>query len=63
VTRKALALGALVALLACGSAQASDSFRVTAGGDQFWGPQTGAFDATGSTPLEKTGTMVDASQP
>src|ERR1051325_10015096 len=56
----ALALGAVVALLACGSAQASDNFRITAGGDQFWGPTSGGYDDAGSAPLEKTGTMVDA---
>jgi hypothetical protein len=60
VTRKALALGALVALLACGTAQASDSYRVIAGGDQLWGPQSGGRDDTASTPLDKTGTMTDA---
>src|SRR3954451_21535858 len=56
----ALALGAVVALLACGSAQASDTFRVTAGGDQNWGPTSGALDQTASTPLDRTGTMSDS---
>jgi hypothetical protein len=59
MTRKALLLGVLVALLACGSAQASDSYRITAGGDQNWGPQTGGLDQTGSTALDHTGTMTD----
>ncbi len=59
MTRKALTLGVLVALLACGSAQAADSYRISAGGNQDWGPQTGGLDQTASTPLEATGTMTD----
>jgi hypothetical protein len=58
MTRKALALGAVTALLACGSAQASDSYRITAGGDQNWGPSSGGIDQTASTQLEATGTMT-----
>jgi hypothetical protein len=59
VTRKALMLGAVIALLACGTAQAADSYRVTAGGDQNWGPQTGGRDETSATQLDRTGTMTD----
>jgi hypothetical protein len=61
VTRKALVLGILAALLAGGSAQASDSYRIVAGGDQNWGPQSGALDQTDSTKVEATGTMRDNS--
>jgi hypothetical protein len=57
VTRKALVLGVLVALLVSGSAQASDTYRITAGGNQDWGPSSGAIDETGSTQLEASGTM------
>jgi hypothetical protein len=60
VTRKALTLGALVALLACGSAQAADDFHVIAGGDQFWGPSSGGIDDRAATKREATGTMTDA---
>jgi hypothetical protein len=59
VTRKALALGIVAALLAAGTAQASDSYRITAGGDQNWGPQSGGFDQTSATPLDHTDTMTD----
>jgi hypothetical protein len=61
MTRKALALGALIALLACGSAQASDNFTIRASGDQFWGPQTGGVDPKleAATQLEADGTMTD----
>src|SRR3954447_19268788 len=55
----ALILGALAALLAAGPAHASDSYRITAGGNQDWGPQTGGFDQTATTLLEKSGTMTD----
>ena len=59
MTRKALMLGVLVALLACGTAQAADSYRVQIGGNQDWGPQTGGLDETSPTQLDKTGTMTD----
>ena len=59
MTRKALMLGLLAALLACGTAQAADSYRIVAGGDQNWGPQTGGLDETSPTQLDKTGTMTD----
>jgi hypothetical protein len=59
VTRKTLVLGILAALLASGSAQASDSYRIIAGGDQNWGPQSGGLDRTDSAQLEASGTMVD----
>jgi hypothetical protein len=59
MTRKALVLGILGALLASGSAQASDSFRITAGGDQNWGPQSGGLDQTDSIKLDASGTMRD----
>ncbi|HET6550362.1 MAG TPA: hypothetical protein VFG79_18000 [Solirubrobacter sp.] len=59
MTRKALALGALLALLAGGTAQASDTYRITAGGNQDWGPDTGGFDQTASTPFDVSGTMTD----
>ena len=49
--RKAFVLGSVAALLACGSARAADSFRITAGGDQDWGPQSGGLDQTRSTQL------------
>jgi hypothetical protein len=58
VTRKALVLGILAALLASGSAQAADSYRIIAGGDQNWGPQSGALDRTDSAQVEATGTMT-----
>ena len=58
VTWRALALGIVAALLACGSAQASDSYRITAGGDQNWGPSSGAIDDTAATAREATGTMT-----
>jgi hypothetical protein len=58
VIRKALLLGWVAALLTCGSAQAADSFRITAGGDQFWAPQSGGLDQTGSTQQEASGTMT-----
>ena len=59
MTRKALTLGVLVALLACGSAQASDSYLISAGGDQNWGPSSGGTSqTTASTKLEATDTMT-----
>jgi hypothetical protein len=58
VTRKALVLGVLAALLASGSAQATDSYRIIAGGDQNWGPQSGALDQTDATKREARGTMT-----
>jgi hypothetical protein len=58
VIRKALVLGILAALLASGSAQAADSYRIIAGGDQNWGPQSGGLDQTNSTQLEARGTMT-----
>ena len=58
MTRKALVLGILGALLASGSAQAADSYRITAGGDQNWGPQSGGLDRTDSAQVEATGTMT-----
>jgi hypothetical protein len=58
MTRKALLLGILAALVASGSAQAADSYRITAGGDQNWGPQSGGLDRTDSAQLEATGTMT-----
>jgi hypothetical protein len=54
----ALALGAVAALLACGTAQASDDFHITAGGDQNWGPSSGATDDRAGTKREATGTMI-----
>jgi hypothetical protein len=52
-------LGVLVAVLACGSAQASDTYLIRAGGDQFWGPSSGGFAQTTSpTQLEATDTMT-----
>jgi hypothetical protein len=56
--RKALVLGVLTALLASASAQAGDSYRITAGGDQNWGPQSGSLDRTDSTKVEASGTMT-----
>ncbi|HEY7629385.1 MAG TPA: hypothetical protein VH817_01725 [Thermoleophilaceae bacterium] len=53
-----LAAALVIALVACGSAHAADSFRITAGGDQNWGPSSGAIDQTAATPLEATGTMT-----
>jgi hypothetical protein len=58
VTRMALALGAVAALLASGTAQASDDFHITAGGDQNWGPTSGAIDDRAATKREATGTMI-----
>jgi hypothetical protein len=58
MTRKTLVLGILAALLASGSAQAADSYRIIAGGDQNWGPQSGALDRTDSAKVEATGTMT-----
>jgi hypothetical protein len=34
------------------------SYRVAAGGDQFWGPESGGIDQTDSAPLHRAGTMV-----
>jgi hypothetical protein len=51
-------LGILAALLASGSAQAADSYRIIAGGDQNWGPQSGALDRTDSAQVEATGMMT-----
>jgi hypothetical protein len=56
---KTLALGVALALLLGGTAQAADTYRITAGGNQDWGPDTGALDQTASTPLEATGTETD----
>src|SRR4051794_31222807 len=56
--RRTLALAGLVTLLAAGSAQAENAFRITAGGNQDWGPSTGAIDQTSSSQLEATGTMT-----
>ena len=58
-SRKTLALGALLALLMAGTARADDTYRITAGGDQNWGPKTGAIDQTAPTQLEATGRMTD----
>ena len=58
MTRKALVLGILAALLACGSARAADDYHVTAGGNQDWGPQSGGFDQDSTTQLDKSGTMT-----
>ena len=62
-TRTALALGALAALLGVSTARADDSFRITAGGNQDWGPQTGGLDQTAATQREATGTMTDNHPP
>ncbi len=59
MTRKALVLGILVALLGCGSARAADDYHVTAGGNQDWAPQSGGFDQDSTTQLDKSGTMAD----
>src|ERR1700742_204710 len=48
-----------MALLICGSAQADDSYRITAGGNQDWGPQTGEIAEPTATPLDGSGTMID----
>ncbi|HEX5617264.1 MAG TPA: hypothetical protein VFX51_02540 [Solirubrobacteraceae bacterium] len=61
MTRKALTLGAVIALFACGTAQAADSYRVQIGGNQDWGPQSGGLDETSPTKLDKTGQMTDNS--
>jgi hypothetical protein len=59
VTRKAVVLGIVATLLACGSAQAADSYRITAGGDQDWGPTSGGLAAqTAPTQLDHSGTMT-----
>src|SRR5262245_22245350 len=62
MTRTALALGVLLGLMASAPAHASDTFRIGASGDQYWGPQTGRLDPTESPQqLEASGTMADAS--
>ncbi len=59
MTRKALVLGILLALLGCASARATDDYHVTAGGNQDWGPQSGGFDQDSTTQLDNSGTMTD----
>jgi hypothetical protein len=68
VTRKALALAVLAALIALvgGSGRALASggtYRIVAGGDQDWGPSSGALDQTASDKLEATGTMIATTDP
>jgi hypothetical protein len=63
VIRKALVLAVAALLLAVaggtGRAHAAGgTFRITAGGDQNWGPESGALDRTSSDQLEASGTMV-----
>jgi hypothetical protein len=55
----ALTLGVLAALLAAAPARAADHYRITAGGNQDWGPKAGGLDQTAPTQLEATGTMTD----
>jgi hypothetical protein len=68
VTRKALALAVLAALIALvgGSGRALASggtYSITAGGDQDWGPSSGALNQTESDKVEATGTMVATTDP
>jgi hypothetical protein len=68
VTRKALALAVLAALIALvgGSGRALASggtYSITAGGDQDWGPSSGALNQTASDKVEATGTMVATTDP
>ena len=65
MTRKALVLGLalLTALLALaigpGSARAAGgTYRVVAGGDQNWGPDSGGIDQTSSDPISGADTLV-----
>jgi hypothetical protein len=66
MTRKALALAfALLSVLAAalvgssGPAQAAGgTYRITAGGDLDWTPDSGALDQTSSDKIEATGTLV-----
>jgi hypothetical protein len=49
----------LVAVCGVGRAHAAGgTYRVTAGGNQDWGPSSGAIDQTASAPLEASGTMT-----
>ena len=42
-----------------GSARAAGgTYRITAGGDQNWGPESGGIDQTSSDPISKTETLV-----
>jgi hypothetical protein len=53
----------LIGLAGAGSAYAAGgTYRITAGGDQNWGPESGGLDQTSDVKLEATGTMVSTAQ-
>jgi hypothetical protein len=63
VNRKTLVLAVVALLVAltvgAGRAHAAGgTYRITAGGDQNWGPTSGGLDQTSSDPLSVTGTMT-----
>jgi hypothetical protein len=67
MTRKALALAVAAALLAlvfgAGRALAAGgTYRITAGGDLDWSPESGAIDKTADDKIEATGTMVSTEE-
>jgi hypothetical protein len=56
-----LAVAALLVAIAGGTGRANaagGTFRITAGGDQNWAPESGALDQTAPDKLEATGTMI-----
>ena len=58
-----LVVAALVLAAGVGRAHAAGgTYRITAGGDQNWGPESGATDQTADDKLEATGTMVSTAQ-
>src|SRR3954453_13309079 len=63
MNRKAFALVvvALLVALAVGVGRAhaaGGTYRIPAGGNQDWGPESGAIDQTADDKVEATGTMV-----
>lgn len=62
-TRWALLVALLTAVCAPASATAAGSYRITAGGDQNWGPQSGSVDQTATGQVEATGTMISTESP
>jgi hypothetical protein len=60
-TTPVLAIAGMLFVLTAlpGPAQADSRYQVAAGGDQDWGPKTGAVNTTSADKLEVTGTMAD----
>jgi hypothetical protein len=65
VKRMIFVLLAALLVAACGVGRAhaaGGTYRIVVGGDQNWGPESGALDQTADDKLEATGTMVSTAQ-